>query len=345
MNYSQAAGIAFKILSAKLLKRRIPFQMHVRVTDECNSHCSYCREFYRINHKIQPSTQQLFDLVEGCSKLGTKRITLLGGEALLRADIDEVIAKIKSCNISCSLTTNGYSLNRHINGLKKLDQVSVSIDGDKISHDTYRGSGSWDTAVNAIKTARSYGIPVQLMVTITNLTDCKAVFLTKLARELDCFIDFNILFPIANNDGTVTLRPEEADEHRIRLLFDNFIINKDPRVVYSPYVLKYIRDWPFSPLVRLSRKEIPSFFKPLKCYGGYFSAFIDSNGELLPCSLYRPDYKASNVFESGMESAWEKMPESLCITCRSSGYCMFSAAFSFHIGTLIHILGLISRGW
>lgn len=345
MTYPQLMNVFTRLVFAKVTGRRVPFQVHIRVTEQCNRQCIYCKGFYPVRSVNPPTTGQLFDLIDGCARLGTQRITLLGGEALLRDDIDEVVSRVKHNGISCSLTTNGQFIDKHIGMLKNLDQISISIDGDRTTHDSYRGEGSWEAAINAIKVSRGNGIPVQLMATITDLSEDKLEYLTRLANDHDCYIDLNFLSPISNQDGSFTVRSEAAGEDKVRSLLSFFLTHRNPRVVYSPHVLRYLYNWPVSPdMVRLSSDQIPRHFKPIKCYGGRFSAFVDSNGDLLPCSLFMPDYPCVNAFKLGIETAWENMPKSTCITCRFTGYCMLSALYSLHPGTLLYFLKLMAKG-
>ncbi len=344
MNYFQMINTAATLISAKVTGRRIPFQVHIGVTRQCNRSCSYCEDFYSGPSRTSPTTSQFYDLIDSCARLGTKRITLLGGEPLLRQDIDGIVGRINYHGISCSLTTNGHFSEQHLKTLKKLDQLSVSIDGDKIANDAYRGHGSWEDSVRAIALARENKIPVQLLVTITDLVEDRLRYITELADRHDCYIDFNFLSPIDEPTG-FRARPEAASDEQMKKLLDFFFKKPNPRVVFSSYVLKYVKDWLLAVrAVRLSEDQIPLDFRPIRCSGGRFSAFIDANGDLWPCSLPRSDYRAVNVFDLGLEDAWKRMPENSCVACRSTGYCMLGAIYSLHPGSLIHLLRLILKG-
>ncbi|NQS90619.1 radical SAM protein [Patescibacteria group bacterium] len=336
--------LGIKILFAKIIKKPIPFQVFIRVLEQCNQRCSYCKGDYPIQSFKPPTTKQLLELIDGLAYLGTKRITLTGGEPLLRDDIHVIIRHIKSHGINASLTTNGRLINKHIKSIRDLDLLSVSIDGDRFCHDAYCGKGSYDAAIHAIKVARNIGVPVQLLCTVTRLTDPKLASLIEIAERYDCSITFDLLNPFFNIDGSMSLRPEDAGEEAINSFFSYQIKHRNPRVVPSLYVLKYIRNWPASyTTFRLFYNQIPPGFKPIKCYAGHFSALIETNGDLMPCCFMRPDYSPTNVFELGVEKAWQYMPKNNCITCRAIGYNMFNALFSFHFGSLSHFLKVMRK--
>ncbi|GAG05863.1 unnamed protein product, partial [marine sediment metagenome] len=202
--------LGVSILFAKIMNRRAPFNVQIRVIEQCNQSCSYCVGDYLRWDTKSPATEQLFEVVDGLARLGTRRITLSGGEPLLRDDIHDIVLRIKSHKINCSLTTNGRLIDRHKKMLKDLDLLSISLDGNKIAHDTYRGEGSYDAAIRAIEIARNMGISVQLICTVTRLTNPKLETLFKFANRYNCSVNFEQLNPLFNSDGTVTIRPEDA---------------------------------------------------------------------------------------------------------------------------------------
>jgi len=339
MKCNNIIALGTRILYAKMMHKRIPFQISLRVTEECNQNCSYCLNDYHRRGVKAPTTKQLLEMIDGFAKLGTKHITLLGGEPFLRNDIHDIVCRIKKHKINCSLTTNGRLIDKHIAVLKDLDLLSVSLDGDKFAHDSYRGDGSYEAAIHAIKVAQTIGVSVQLICTVTNLTDFKLQNLIIIAERYNCMLTFELLNPLFNSDGTVTLRPEDAGKKGIDLLIDYQLKNRNSRILISTYVLKYVRDWPFSYNVfRLFRKQIPTSFKPIWCYAGRFSAFIETNGDLMPCCLIRADYRPVNVFKLGVKEAWRQMPENDCVTCRTLGCNMFNALFALQLSTLFNFL-------
>jgi len=327
------------LLFAKIFRQRVPFQVHIRVIEQCNQRCSYC-ERRPFRYSRLPTTKQLLDTIDGLARLGTKRITLTGGEPLLRDDLYDIVQCIKHHKISCSLTTNGRLVKENIPLVKSLDQLTVSIDGDKAVHDAYRGEGSYDASVQAIKIARANGIPVQLQCTLTRLTDYKLSDLIMIAEQYNCSIDFELLHPLFGQSGTVKLRAEDAGEEATRRFIDYQLRHKNPRVVHSSSVLKFVRNWSLSyTIFRIYRDQSSiSGFKPIHCYGGRFFALIEANGDLLPCCIPMPGYHSINVFELGVEKAWKKIPRNNCISCRDIGFNMFNYIFALHPRVLLEFL-------
>ncbi len=347
MTLKQALNSSISIFCSRVFNLRMPLQMHIKVTDACNQKCSYCSDCHLAAEKSTPSLKKLLDLIDSCALLGTKRVTILGGEPLIRDDIGEIIDRIKKHKISCSLTTNGRLLEKRKYILSKIDQISISIDGDKRVNDAYRGEGSWDAAVKAIKIARLNNTPVQLMSTVTDLSDYRLEYVMDLAERYNCFVDPSFLSPFFDNQGSAVVRREDPGENKCKLLLDHFLNNHNPRMVVSPEVLKYIRNWPFSyGTFRVARNRIPDKFKTIKCWAGRFFASVESNGDLFPCCLPRPDYTPVNVFKLGFREAWKIMPESNCVACCYAGFSMYNAIYSLKKNTLLHLLSLkIRKGY
>ena len=61
------------------------------------------------------ATQALLELIDDLGKMGTRSITLGGGEPLLRNDIEEVVERVKANGIECGFNTNGLLIGKKIN--------------------------------------------------------------------------------------------------------------------------------------------------------------------------------------------------------------------------------------
>ena len=329
----------FKFLRAKISGGRMPIQMHIRVIDRCNLHCKYCFGDYPVRNLPPPSTEQLFAVLDGLGRMGTKRVTLTGGEPLLRDDIHQIVLRARSNHIEVSLTSNGILIDRHPGLIKDLDQLTVSMDGNRRVHDMFRGEGSWDKAVHAIETGRKAGTPVQLLCTATRLTEPGLSDIYALADKYECAVTFDLLAPLYQPDGTSEVRSEAADDSIIRSILDSSINQPNPRMVFSTYVMRYLRDWPLSyRTYRLFNNQLPDDFKPIPCQAGRFFGIVETNGDLLPCCRTGKEYNPPNVYELGIEKAWNSMEGHNCAACIQTGGNMYNALFALQPGTVIHYL-------
>ena len=109
------------------------------------------------------STEECFDVVDQLDRLGTREITLIGGEAYLRRDWTDIIARITSHGILASMQTGGRALSEdRVRAAKAagLGTCGVSVDGLEELHDEVRGvKGSFRSAMHALELLREHGIP------------------------------------------------------------------------------------------------------------------------------------------------------------------------------------------
>lgn len=339
MKLNQIFRFGLQLIYAKLFNQRIPFQISIRVTEQCNQNCTYCIDDYDRKGVPPPSKEQLFTLIDEFAELGTRHITLVGGEPLLRDDIVDIIQHIKKHNIHCSLTTNGRLINQRIEILQHLDLLSISLDGDRQEHDAYRGEGSHAAAIHALQLAREHNVPVLIICTVTNKTDHQLKYLINLIEKYHCRLTFEVLNPIFHKDGSITLRQEDMGKEAVNTLLEYWRNHSHPRIWASDSVLKYIQNWPFTyKTFRIFKKQIPDDFHPIRCYAGKYSVYVETNGNLVPCCLLRKDFQPTNAFAIGTKNAWKQMNQNECLTCRSIGCNMQNSLFSLDLRTIFNFL-------
>jgi MoaA/NifB/PqqE/SkfB family radical SAM enzyme len=117
------------MIGGGLLSTRHPILAHLVVTRRCNLACGYCNEY---DHSSPPvSLSALERRVDLLAALGTRIVTITGGEPLLHPDLEQVVARIRRCGLLAGLITNGYLLTaQRIAALNRagLDHLQISID-------------------------------------------------------------------------------------------------------------------------------------------------------------------------------------------------------------------------
>src|SRR5438067_2132307 len=76
------------------------------------------------------------------ARMGTREVSLIGGEAYLRADWTEIIRAIRSHGMYCAVQTGGRNLTpKRLEAAVEagLQGIGVSIDGMEPLHDRVRG--------------------------------------------------------------------------------------------------------------------------------------------------------------------------------------------------------------
>ncbi len=96
------------------------------VNSKCNLSCEFCFRDMNVQEK---DTAEMLRLVGVLAENGVKRVTIGGGEPLLRRDLETILKALKSKGIFVSLHTNGTILKPRINKLVGLvDILSLPID-------------------------------------------------------------------------------------------------------------------------------------------------------------------------------------------------------------------------
>ena len=95
-----------------------------------------------------------------------RRIILNGGDAPLHPEFPDICRYVRDICGSVVFSSNGILISDVIHLLRSSDAVQISIDGDRKTHDSIRGSGVYDAAVNALYLLKQHQITHSLSCTI-----------------------------------------------------------------------------------------------------------------------------------------------------------------------------------
>lgn len=115
-----------------------PISINILITDRCNSKCESCDIWKNGADGKDPLGIDFYQtLARDIRTLGTSRITLSGGEPLLRSDLADIIAAFTSQRIHTQLTTHGL----HASGprLNELWQAGLNTLTFSLDHHTPEG--------------------------------------------------------------------------------------------------------------------------------------------------------------------------------------------------------------
>ena len=113
--------------------------LRISVTDRCNFRCTYCmpkeifnRDYRFLERSALLSFEEITRLTSIFTSLGASKVRLTGGEPLLRARLERLVAMLaRTPGVSdLTLTTNGVLLPRKAQALAEagLNRVTVSLD-------------------------------------------------------------------------------------------------------------------------------------------------------------------------------------------------------------------------
>jgi MoaA/NifB/PqqE/SkfB family radical SAM enzyme len=154
----------------KILKREIPLQTVLFITDLCNLKCRHCC-VYSKDKPLTKTFEQIKEELEYSYKLGSRFVDFEGGEPFLWREgdknINDLIVLAKQIGFfSTTITTNAQLPFNQC----KADSIWVSLDGVGEYHNQIRGAGTFERLVQNIAQSDFPAIHVNMVVNALNYT-------------------------------------------------------------------------------------------------------------------------------------------------------------------------------
>ena len=186
---------------------RIIRDLRVSLTDRCNFRCFYCLPNGEPPLARKDTILTFEELEYICAifvELGIEKLRLTGGEPLIRKDVEilvEKLSRLKPQLKDLALTTNGHTLERRAENLKRsgLDRVTISL--DSLKQENFKritGVDKLEEVLAAIDAAQKAGLtPVKInAVIVRGWNDDEIVDFAHFARERDLSIRFIEFMPL-----------------------------------------------------------------------------------------------------------------------------------------------------
>jgi len=320
--------ILFGLLNAKIRRKNCPILASIHITDACNLKCSYCYASLNTSKNTEPTTEELLDRFDTFIKNGTKMIRLLGGEPLLRDDIGVLVDYLKERKIWVEITTNGTNVKKKVNTLKKVDNLCLSLDGNKETNDRCRGKGTYQTIINALDIVKDINVPIRLHGVITKYNYnnfISLIHMGELAKKVKARFGYSqCLMPKTHPDAN--LSPQLIKE-----FFSLLKELKDYPIITSDVFFEHIEHFPNKLII--TKKEKNPFTIP--CTAGKYHCFVDSDGRIYNCTkMWR---KGLNM-EDSFKRAWDNLSKRKCYACLASGEVEADAVFNLNPRAIIHAI-------
>ena len=287
-------------------------------TYRCNLKCVYCENpSLRLDER---STREWLDVIDQLAEIGCWRITLLGGDPLLRKDIPEIIHHIRKRGMSCVLTSNGILVPDRIKDIQELNTLVLSLDAAGPANDEIRGKGVFTAVKEAIKAAKEAGIPAKINSVLYASNSPHLDDMLAFIEQNDLSVTFNILRtgPPHLHERISPLRDSDEEIRAVlHKLSDR--ARKNPRILFSPRTFRISADWPDFSRDMYTAEEIPGNLPMMEgwpsCHAGRFFLTIDPSGNTFPCVLNAEKIEGGNVFTDGVDTCWKKLQKHECRVC------------------------------
>lgn len=172
-----------------LLKRfgYIPRQAVWELTLSCDMRCRHCGSRAGKSRGDELSTAEALKLAKELAAAGCKRLTLSGGEPLLRKDWPLICQTLVSNGVRVNMISNGRKFNAKVAKRAKafgLEGISFSLDGLEETH-TYirRVKGHWQQVLDNFEIARDAGLPAGAVTLVVRQTLSELDEIRELLRE------------------------------------------------------------------------------------------------------------------------------------------------------------------
>jgi radical SAM protein with 4Fe4S-binding SPASM domain len=278
------------------------------ITNECNLHCVYCHVDAKKALTNELTREEKLSLVGELADIGVPAILFAGGEPLCSPDLFDVINYAHERGLFTVVITNGTLLStENAQKLAKagLDYIKVSIDSaNPKTHDSLRGEGSWERAVEGIKNSVKAGLTTGIAFTLTKASAKELPAVIALAKELAVkrVIIFNFVpsgrgknlsyIDLTGFEREQALQQALQETYKILVDSDGIEISttapQGPRIVIANVLRRIpVRKW-----LKAVRKLTP--YGRIQALAGMFSKgcsagitviSIRPNGDVKPCDL------------------------------------------------------------
>lgn len=317
------------------------------ITLACDLKCQHCGSRAGKRRPEELSTDECLDLVRQLAKLGTREITLIGGEAYLRRDWLEIIREIRTQGMHCTLQSGGLHLTEERIRLAAeagLQAAGVSIDGLRDVHDRLRGvKGSFDAAYKALGLVRKYGLTSSVNTQITSLV------IPQLRELMELFIAAHA----KNWQIQLTVAMGRAADHPELLLQPYELLTLMPLLaeLYQEGVDRELLMQPgnnigyFGPYESLWRGSGDDRVYWTSCNAGQNTIGIEADGTIKGCpSLPTSPYAGGNIRDLSLSQIWWKTDElsftrertsddlwGFCRSCYYADVCRAGCTWTTHV--------------
>lgn len=175
----------------------------LEVTGRCNLSCNYC---YRSDSaKLDLEEPSL--ILDQLSEIRPHFITVSGGEPLLLENLFDLANDLKQVCKKLFLTTNGTLVQKFPkDNFKIFDNVQISLDGDKKTHDSLRGDGSFEKVINAARYLNGV-VPVSFLCTISQANYHQVETISQIARDVGVLPTIGRMCGFSRNDPIPLCEP------------------------------------------------------------------------------------------------------------------------------------------
>ena len=271
----------YDALLERFKRQDVPYTVVWELTHRCNLSCFMCYNVRRPEPEL--TTEEAFDVLAQMAETGVLRLTLTGGEPLLRPDFFDIARRARELDFALHIKTNGVLITPTIaDALADLHPVGVDISLLGATPETVQrimgGRVTFDRIIEGVRLLRQRDVPVQLNTLLMKVNLHERHDIIDLAASLD-----------ASQQLVFKISPDDAGRDKSR----------GQQIGYEEMVALYGEMC--APFER--RPGDPS---SRTCSVGLSSCLIDPYGTVFPCVELR--IPAGNLRTQSFADIWRNAP-------------------------------------
>lgn len=234
-----------------LLTLNTPLFIKWYITGRCNLRCKHC---YLSSYHGEGSLTKILNIVDELAEIGVKDINFLGGEPLIRKDLEAIVRHTAARGIHVKIGTNGTLLTK-----KRVESLlsagcydfQISIEGMNAEiNDEIRGANSFHKAMTGVKRLLDKNANTEIAMTLNqkNFNSifgfCQSIYASGIRK-----VKFSVFMPLGsgalesrnlmlNTEHISTIKNEISDIKRA--LPDLIVLgafNPAPVITHDPVTL------------------------------------------------------------------------------------------------------------
>ena len=275
-------------------------EITIELTQQCPNSCLYCSSLSSPSKKTFLQVEQIEKAIDDAVELGTRSISLSGGEPFLYSGFLRIINYIYKKGVECYVYTSGITISdgkpisipvENLESIKgKVTKLIVNIEAaDEVTYNMIMGTdfGGFQLMQTTVRDAISIGLNVEAHVVPMKLNFQQLPQIIALCAELSIsrvsFLRLVVQGRALTNQRQIVLSDEET-------LFAKYLIKSGAKEYQSKIRLGI----PFSDCLR-----------KINCMTGTSKLDIRYDGNVYPCEAFKND-NLSNVITAQSDSICDK---------------------------------------
>ncbi len=282
----------------------------MEITFRCNMKCLHCASDVNSNWTRGPelTLAEITTVLDDLASLGCERLTLSGGEALLRQDWSDIAMAARARGLHVSMISNGLVIDASV--ARRIREsgvglVALSIDGTEPTHDFMRNmQGAFPRVLSAAHSLAQEGIPFNIITAVTKANMYELQDIEDIVAELN---SRRWLIQLGSPVGRLVQHSDlVVAPHDLPLIAD-FIVDAKRRNRVWISVGDNIGYYSTHEHEIRSTGDRNGIDFALGCSAGCLNVGIESNGNVKGClSLQSDEFIEGNVREESLVTIWNK---------------------------------------